>query len=429
MIRKFFFIFLLLIIPYFIFSEEIEFRIVEHNKEETSFCSIHVIDLSLSDEVTQLQRKIEELPYNYQCFFTPTVSPAFVGDKTEIFSTNNIQTLFFGEDYLYIYLSNEETNQLKNILEDENNYNKFITLIINDHALGVINTNACYKGNNMFLFIAPINFITDSYINKSHLSAKLIIDARKQIKSFIDIPFNSSIIETIKILDKKKYDYKVFHNEITINEQFQYLGKTITKCTLLFLFNKLYYFEISFEDEFENEPTFDVYIQKLIKNFRMKKNEDYPSSLANIYESFSGISLFTSILSENTFSLYDKFILDTAHDISNNDENPLGYSKWNIARFRMLASENINKQIMFENIRIYNISEDGNSIKLIDYYDNFLNAKLNLESKNEEIIERILYLLEQRETYHSANCFADFYGHIELDQESNNPIFCIEMID
>ena len=45
------------------------------------------------------------------------------------------------------------------------------------------------------------------------------------------------------------------------------------------------------------------------------------------------------------------------------------------------------------------------------------------------IIDRILYLHEQRQVYHSANCFADIFGHIELDKNSNTPIFFIEMIN
>lgn len=429
--RKFCCIYLFFFILCAIFSEEISYtvKIVEFNNNETSLCSIHIIDLSLSEEISKLQKSLKDIPNNYKTFSTPSVFPILAGEKDAIFSTNNIEAIFFKEDSFIIYLSKDEAELFKSILEKESNSNKFITIIMNNHAIGFINTNYCSIGSNGFVFLSPTTFITDSYIKQSHLSAKAIYDTRNGIKDFIDIPFNSTIIETLKLLDEKEYNYEVYRNQITINENINYLGKTITKCTLLFNFNKLYHFEVNFDNTFEDEPSFDVYVQNYVKKFHMKQKEDYLSSLFQKFESYSGISLLLSPFTENMFTLYDENSLETACEISNNKDEPLGYCKWTTSRFRMIASENIDKDIMFENMRIYNISEDGNYITLIDYYDNFLNAIIDSDSKTPDMIDRILYLHEQRQVYHSANCFADIFGHIELDKNSNTPIFFIEMIN
>lgn len=124
-------------------------------------------------------------------------------------------------------------------------------------------------------------------------------------------------------MDEKEYNYEVYRNQITINENINYLGKTITKCTLLFNFNKLYHFEVNFDNTFENEPSFDVYVQNYVKKFHMKQKEDYLSSVFPKYESYSGISLLLSPFTENMFTLYDENSFETAQEISNNKDEPL----------------------------------------------------------------------------------------------------------
>ena len=125
--------------------------------------------------------------------------------------------------------------------------------------------------------------------------------------------------------------------------------------------------------------------------------------------------------------LFDKEKFDIYYEIKNNKESPLGYNKWSVSRFKLLANDYIDEKIMFETMRIYELSDDGNYLTLIDYYDNYLKVRISPEAKTKDLLERILYLYEQRQIYHSTNCFADFYGYVGNDD--NGPVFFIEMID
>ncbi|SFI86672.1 hypothetical protein SAMN04487775_107120 [Treponema bryantii] len=199
-----------------------------------------------------------------------------------------------------------------------------------------------------------------------------------------------------------------------------------TECDLRFSFDKLISFEAKFEEEFDNEPSLDEYVNEYVNTFRMRKDQDefvFPE-----YISCSGINLLVNKLMGTSIQLYDKEKSTVAYEIKENKDKPLGYSKWTVSRFKLLANDYIDEDIMFDTMRIYDLSDDGNYITLIDYYDNYLKVKISPDSKSEKLINRILYLHEQRQIYHAINCFADFYGYIGMD-ENDTPVFFIEMID
>ncbi len=353
--------------------------------------------------------------------------PMFVCEQNDLFIPGTITAIQVYENYFIVTLKEEARIEFLKILEE--NKNKFIAITIKDtHSLrGYTYTNNTYIGGDSFCFYSSKKLIDDDFLDEIRTCALMILDGRKKIKDFLDIPFYSTMQETTKILKQKNLNYEVSQKSITITDEIKYRDKTITKCNLLFSFDKLFCFEAKFEKEYNNEPSLDDYIDDFVSFYKMRKTSE--TIVSPKYNSCSGITLSDhTMFAGNSISLFDEEKFMTALDIEKNEEEPLGYKKWTVSRFRMLAKDNLQEYIMFKKFRIYDISDDGNYITLIDYYDNTLKAKISPENKTEELINRILYLYEQRQIYHATNCFADYYGYIDID-ETNQIIFYIEMID